>query len=243
MTPMTLRRSTTSVTSKKNQRGHLAAGEWWLLFLFALVVGWSGYVLLVPRDTPRDTPTLRPDEREPNLTLLYERIRESTPIPAAPAWSVDALRPDWRYITVHHSATTAGSARAFDRYHRTKKHPMENGLAYHFVIGNGNGSGDGEVEAGGRWTKQLDGGHVKGDDLNAVSIGICLVGDFERFMPTEKQLASLKGLLNYLLDTTAVDDEHVLGHGHMPKQQTKCPGRYLPVGQVVRHRRGPGTAP
>ena len=63
----------------------------------------------------------------------------------------------WRYIAVHNSGTRQGNARAFEYYHRRVRH-MKNGLAYHFVIGNGSSSGDGEIEIGNRWRQQLQGG-------------------------------------------------------------------------------------
>lgn len=219
----------------------LEAGEGLLLLLAIILAAWAGWVLLAPGNTSEGVPLrLRPRESIPNLTLLYERIRQVPPAPADPTWKPERLRSDWRRIAVHHSATIGGSADAFDRYHRNKPHPMENGLAYHFVIGNGNGTGDGVVEIGERWTRQLDGGHVRGDRMNAESIGICLVGDFEHYMPTEKQIASLKALLNTLLTITDVEESEVEGHRYLPGQETVCPGRYLPVVEIVRHRQEPG---
>ena len=72
---------------------------------------------------------------------------------------------------------------------------MENGMAYHFVIGNGTDTGDGEIEVGDRWVKQLQGGHVKDDAINDIAIGICLVGDFTRTDPTPKQIDALVDLV------------------------------------------------
>ena len=57
---------------------------------------------------------------------------------------------------------------------------MQNGLAYHFVIGNGTDTQDGQIEMGSRWLKQLQGGHVKNHYINEVGIGICLVGNFKK---------------------------------------------------------------
>ncbi|MBM4054820.1 MAG: hypothetical protein FJ264_09150 [Planctomycetes bacterium] len=45
---------------------------------------------------------------------------------------------EWKYIVIHHSASESGCAAEFDKFHREKRH-WENGLGYHFVIGNGNG--------------------------------------------------------------------------------------------------------
>ena len=53
----------------------------------------------------------------------------------------------------------------YDVFHRQRG--MQNGLAHHFVIGNGIDSGDGEIEVGPRWSKQLLGGHLKSYRLNS----------------------------------------------------------------------------
>jgi len=68
---------------------------------------------------------------------------------------------EWKYIVIHHSASASGCAAEFDRYHREKR-GWENGLGYHFVIGNGSGAGDGQIEIGNRWVKQIDGAHAGG---------------------------------------------------------------------------------
>ena len=96
----------------------------------------------------------------------------------------------WKYIIVHNSGTRQGNARIFDTYHRRVR-KMQNGLAYHFVIGNGSSSGNGEIEIGPRWTRQINGGHVASDYLNNIAIGICLVGDLNRDQPTKAQLGGL----------------------------------------------------
>ena len=48
---------------------------------------------------------------------------------------------------VHNSGTRQGSAKAFEHYHRRVR-KIQNGLAYHFVIGNGTSTGDGAIEIG-----------------------------------------------------------------------------------------------
>jgi hypothetical protein len=65
----------------------------------------------------------------------------------------------WKTVVFHHSATTAGSAAAFDRYHKQTLGDPD-GIKYHFVIGNGNGSGDGVIEITDRWRKQMDAAHL-----------------------------------------------------------------------------------
>ncbi|NJL19266.1 MAG: N-acetylmuramoyl-L-alanine amidase [Bdellovibrionaceae bacterium] len=94
-------------------------------------------------------------------------------------------RHKWKHVILHHSGTPTGSGKIFDYYHRKVRH-MENGLAYHFVIGNGSDSGDGEIEVAERWARQIKGGHVKSEEYNENSIGICLVGNFERMRPSKE---------------------------------------------------------
>lgn len=138
----------------------------------------------------------------------------------------------WRYIVIHHSGTDFGTVKGMDRYHREERH-MENGLAYHFVIGNGRGMGNGEVAVGGRWTRQLDGGHLASEDLNRVSLGICLIGNFEKDRPTPQQLASLKALAIALLDRCALKTKAVTTHQQIHPRHTQCPGRKFPAKQFM----------
>ncbi len=138
----------------------------------------------------------------------------------------------WRYIVVHNSGTRQGNAKAFDFYH-TKVRKMSNGLAYHFVIGNGTSSGDGQIEVGNRWKKQINGGHVHSDYLNNIALGICLVGDFNQEKPTAKQLESLDELIRYLRQRTGkIDGKWASVKAHKdinpPKWPTDCPGGNFP---------------
>lgn len=138
----------------------------------------------------------------------------------------------WRYIVVHNSGTRQGNARAFDYYHLHVRH-MVNGLAYHFVIGNGSSSGDGEVEIGNRWKRQINGGHVHSDYLNNIALGICLVGDFNHDTPTGHQLAALDELIRYLRQRVGkIDRQWAIVKAHReinpPRWPTDCPGDHFP---------------
>jgi len=106
---------------------------------------------------------------------------------------------------------------------------MENGLAYHFVIGNGRGLGDGEVAVGKRWVKQLDGGHLAIEELNRNSLGICLIGNFEKDHPTTKQMVSLKALVAALMSRCNLSSAAVTTHRQIHPNHTECPGRNFPT--------------
>jgi hypothetical protein len=132
----------------------------------------------------------------------------------------------WKYIVVHNSGTRQGNARIFDYYHRHTRH-MPNGLAYHFVIGNGTSTGDGQIEIGDRWRLQLNGGHVHSDYLNNIALGICLVGDFNRDLPTRAQYAALDELITYLRKRVGRVDRRlsiVKAHKEINPVPTDCPG-------------------
>jgi hypothetical protein len=141
-------------------------------------------------------------------------------------------RRRWQFIVVHNSGTRQGNARAFDYYHRNVRR-MRNGLAYHFVIGNGTSSGNGQVEVGDRWRRQINGGHVHSDYLNNISLGICLVGDFNRDQPTRAQLESCEELIRYLRERcgkVGMRSIIVKPHREMnpPRWATDCPGDDFP---------------
>jgi N-acetylmuramoyl-L-alanine amidase len=141
-------------------------------------------------------------------------------------------RGRWQYIVVHNSGTRQGNAAAFDYYHRHFRR-MQNGLAYHFVIGNGTSTGNGQIEVGDRWRRQINGGHVHSDYLNNIALGICLVGDFNRDQPTRAQLDCCEELIRYLRQRCGkVGDHYPIVKPHReinpPRWPTDCPGDVFP---------------
>ena len=163
---------------------------------------------------------------------FMKRYRYLTPSVRKAIDSAKVQRGRWKYIIVHNSGTRQGNARIFENYHR-KVRKMPNGLAYHFVIGNGNSSGNGQIEIGSRWTRQINGGHVASDYLNDISLGICLVGDLNRDLPTKDQLGALDELCSYLRDRVGKVKGRpaiVKGHKEINPKPTDCPGDRFPLG-------------
>ncbi len=167
---------------------------------------------------PRRFPV--PAEREPANGCVVRGLS------AEKAWRVPegVAARKWRYIVIHHSGTDEGSAAAFDRYHRNVKGWKD--LAYHFVIGNGRGTSDGAVEAGPRWKEQRVGAHAGVQRYNDFGIGVCLVGNFEKSVPTKKQRQALGRLLSSLMKRYGIPAARVKRHSDIV--QTKCPGRRFP---------------
>lgn len=146
--------------------------------------------------------------------------------------SISVAKGRWKLIVGHHSAIKFGNAKKYDKAHRDRG--MENGLAYHFVIGNGTDSGDGEIEVGSRWLRQIKGGHVRSDKINQVAIGICLVGNFEETKPTAKQLIAFRELVDYLRADVVGKKIRFAVHREVDPGHTVCPGRNFPIKQMHR---------
>ena len=206
-----------------------------LLLTFVAGLGAAGYYYWVRLDEQpvvEEEVILHTDSGGLDLEAMLQAAKNTPAGPDLPEWSPTGLSNRWQYITVHHSGSLSGNSAIFDADHR--KRGMNNGLGYHFVITNGYGGEDGHIEIGPRWTKQLDGGHLKGDDINKISIGICLVGDFTKAPPTAKQIASLKALLKHLMKITLLTPGQIKPHREMPHQATDCPGS-LPVALIVQN--------
>ncbi|MHC4563843.1 MAG: peptidoglycan recognition protein family protein [Planctomycetota bacterium] len=134
-------------------------------------------------------------------------------------------RRTWKYIVIHHSATPGGNAAEFDRDHRRRGWDE---LGYHFVITNGHGGRDGTVEVGPRWRKGKWGAHCGGtpdNEYNEHGIGVCLVGDFSRDLPSRAQRASLGKLVGFLAETYRIEPDRIITHRDAPNANTQCPGR------------------
>lgn len=170
---------------------------------------------------PKSEPPIPPTPAPKPATLAFVgSARNQIDAPKA------RLRP-WEYIVVHHSGTTGGNAKIFDFYHRQTR-GMENGLAYHFVIGNGSDSGDGQIEVGPRWLEQKQGGHLASESLNEIAIGICLVGDFSSHRLGPRQTAALIELVQYLRKMMPEAKLKFRLHREINTKPTECPGKLFP---------------
>ncbi len=133
----------------------------------------------------------------------------------------------WKYIIIHHSATTEGNSLSFNKSHLDKG--WDQGVGYNFVIDNGkSGKEDGQIEVTPRWLKQEDGAHCKASNMNTKAIGICLVGNFNEEKVSHKQLDSLAYLVNKLRKYYLIPMRNILGHRDVPESSTLCPGDKFP---------------
>ena len=126
-------------------------------------------------------------------------------------------------IILHHSRTDGGDKGLIRHIHVDKN--KWKSIGYHFIICNGlpqewwEHGKDGEIQIG--RSIELTGSHTKGG--NRASIGICLIGDFEKKEPTRAQLASLVGLLGALCIKFKLSPRKSI-YVHSDICTTECPG-------------------
>ena len=121
------------------------------------------------------------------------------------------------YIAVHHSLTDnipgGEDICAFARYHVNNLDWP--GIGYHYVIDT-----DGTVyKTNAAKTKSY---HV--GKHNQSALGVCLVGDFRDYDPTDKQYQALVELLKTLQDAYGITTENIKGHSEFEGYKwKKCP--------------------
>lgn len=164
--------------------------------------------------------------------------RPVPPVQAGNPWKPSTTARPWKYIVLHHTATTSGSVDSIHAEHQKKtdksgKHWL--GIGYHFVIGNGKGMPDGAVEPTFRWRTQIQGAHAGSadKDYNELGIGVCLVGNFEHDPPTPAQLKSARLLVQTLRREYFVPADNVVPHKEIRASATACPGQLFPLTEVA----------
>lgn len=180
----------------------------------------------IAKTLPPKPKIVSPSVRQPatGIPEVYQKIPRSWLPPRL-------IEKRWMAIVIHHSGTKNGNVAIFDKIHREGKH--WEGVGYDFVIGNGTDSGDGEVEVTFRWREQKVGAHcggTRGNWANKDAVGICLVGDFTRRLPTARQMQSLVKLVRFLQRRYSIPQGRIYGHKTTPGAiVTDCPGRRFPM--------------
>lgn len=118
-------------------------------------------------------------------------------------------RSTTKYIILHHSASSKMNIEDIHNYHLSKGWA---GIGYHYFIDENGALHEGRPE-------NTVGVHCKG--YNHCSIGICLQGNFEIEHVTEKQMYSLRTLIQSLLKAYPKSQIKL----HRELNSTKCPGR------------------
>ncbi|WP_395373597.1 peptidoglycan recognition family protein [Marinicella sp. W31] len=143
----------------------------------------------------------------------------------------------WKYIVVHHSGGEYGTIPFLQKVHaeRQPNDPID-AIPYHYVIGNGNGIPMGEIKNDFRKKYNLWGSHLSANNSyrNFLSLGICLIGNFENKKVPSKQYEALLSLVRKLIRDYTIHVENVSGHGLIRGESTLCPGRHFPMQQLLK---------
>ena len=131
------------------------------------------------------------------------------------------------YLVVHHTSRDIDSASFVRSRHKYIRGWGDTG--YHHLIGNGKLlSRDGKLYSG--RDENLMGAHVYGHNRN--SLGVCLIGDLDKSLPTEKQMNTLVDYLEEKMDKYNIPVENIFGHREFPNVTKTCPGKYLDMDLV-----------
>jgi len=176
------------------------------------------------------------------FTRPYRFNQPGIPVRSTNPWRPKVPPRDWKYIVLHHTATSRGSVESIHRTHRQRRDKNGNrwlGIGYHFVIGNGDGMPDGAIEPTFRWRQQLQGAHAGDSEYNDYGIGIAMVGNFNEGPPSSAQMAAVKRLVGVLKANYHITADRVVGHNEI--KATACPGKYFPMAEVSWSLFGPAT--
>ncbi len=153
------------------------------------------------------------------------------------------------HIIVHHSVSAWGDGSVISEWHTAPK-PRGNGWSasgYHVVICNGFPNynswskrkaiavADGRVDR--IWPEDKPSNGCK--YANADAIHVCLIGDFDKDEPSERQMEKLTDLLAFWCRKYGLDPRRaIFGHGEMQRKLGKegysktCPGRNVDMNSV-----------
>ncbi len=125
------------------------------------------------------------------------------------------------YILIHHSATEPDASVADIRAAHRARGFID--IGYHYLI-----HPDGTVAPG--RPEHQQGAHARG--LNARSLGICCIGNFETTQPDPRQIQALTELVILLTRRYAVAPHRIIGHRDVMRISpaatvTVCPGTHL----------------
>ena len=102
-------------------------------------------------------------------------------------------------------------------------------IGYHYLIGNTRPfTVDGRIYVG--RAENVEGAHALGYNFN--SIGICLIGNFNKTFPSEKQMNALVDLIKRRAATYDIPTKNILGHEELPNVKKKCPGKNIDMNEV-----------
>ncbi|XP_014205259.1 peptidoglycan-recognition protein SC2-like [Copidosoma floridanum] len=127
------------------------------------------------------------------------------------------------YVVIHHAASLSCTNRAIcqarirtiQNFHMKTEKLQD--IGFNFLVGE-----DGNVYEGRGWEKA--GAHA--ENFNDKSIGICVIGNFDKTSPSHATLAAIKNLISHGVSQGKLNSQYIL-IGHRQAETLSCPGHYL----------------
>ena len=130
------------------------------------------------------------------------------------------LLKEIKFLIIHHSQRDTDSPKDIKKRHL--KRGWED-IGYHYLI-----KKNGKISKG--RSKKYIGAHVLGHNKN--SLGICLIGNLDKSLPTRKQLEKLIIFLKKLSKKYNIPVKNVLGHREFPNVTKTCPGNLVKMNLI-----------
>lgn len=195
---------------------------------YSTLGGWDG------RRAKR--PSREPDAKARSKRYLAEEQEVSGPWMPKEAVNLGSNHRDWQGVTVHHTVVvTSADHLALSHFKRGLR-----GLAYHLLILGPGSECDGCVFVSRRWLDQQPVPQTSSQETNRTTVAVAVMGDFDEYAPSDRQLASLTAILRSLSDQLNLPDGSIHGHGEMAP--THCPGQQLLL-WLREAERAPSTLP
>lgn len=130
-------------------------------------------------------------------------------------------------IIIHHSQRELDFPLFIKARHKLLRHWDD--IGYHYLIGNGNFfTIDGKLYSGRQ--ENLVGYHALGYNDN--SLGICLIGNYDKTAPTQKQLLTLTSFLREKMSQYDISVQNIFGHRELPNIKKSCPGKFIDMDYI-----------
>ena len=151
--------------------------------------------------------------RPPAASLAAVSVPDAAHEAAVFDTDVQLQRLKWRNVVVHSSEGEPGNIAE----------------RCHFLV-ELDSSGRAGVTATALWKRQAEGNHiyVPRHDFEAISVGICIIGDFAVRSPASAQYEALVALVKALQGECGITSDHVYLHSDLVPD-SNSPGRAFPV--------------
>ncbi len=131
------------------------------------------------------------------------------------------------YIIIHHTERN-NDFPFFVKFRHKYLRGWED-IGYHYLIGNNHlFTKDGNLYVGRE--EKFEGAHVIG--YNKDSLGICLIGNFDKKAPTKKQFETLFSFLKEKLKKYNLSAENICGHNEFLGVEKSCPRNFVNMNYI-----------